>query len=130
MGRTMHKKGTKHKCRIKEVSEDKLNKLYYHTNSCCIECINDCKNQKSDTEVCENRVQGESLNELIDLIKEENINLVRFCEDYNLKLEYLLKMLKGDMILSYKYYICIQDRLHKVYNHEEANKIYEEVLKS
>ena len=123
----MHKKGTKHKCRLKEISEEKLDKLYSHINHCCINCINDCKNQKSDVEICENRVQGESLNEIIELIQDEGINLIRFCEDYNLKLEYLLKMLKGKQILSYKYYICIQDRLHNIKDSCEINKEYKEM---
>lgn len=124
MGRST--KGLKHNCRLHHVKEDKLDKLYFHINNCCVNCINDCKNFKMDTEVCENRIQGESLNELIELIQEENINLLRFCEDYNLKLEYLLKMLKGDNILKYKYYICLQDRLHNVKNNEQINQEYEE----
>lgn len=123
----MSKKGGKYKCRLREINEDKLNKLYLHVNNNCINCINDCKNQKSDTEICENRIQGESLNELIEIINDENINLIRFCEDYNLKLEYLLKMLKGNQILSYKYYICIQDRLHNIPDSCEINKKYEEM---
>lgn len=117
----MSSKGAKIHYRLRYVSEDKMNKLYQNVSFPCVQCKFDCKNMVSDIEDCENREYRESINEIIEMIKEQNVNLIRFAEDYNLKLNILLDMLRGNMILNYKYYTCICHRLH-LRGHDEYDK--------
>jgi len=119
----MHNKGTKIHYRLRNVSDDKINKLYKNINYPCIQCMHDCKNCINDTEDCANREQREDLNEIIEMIRDEKINLIRFAEDYNLKFDVLLNMLRANEILNYKYYKCICHRLHlKGYDEYEKYK--------
>lgn len=120
----MNSKGVKIHYRLRYVSEDKINKLYQRISYPCIQCMHDCKNCVGDTEDCVNREQREDLNEIVEMIKSEKVNLIRFVDDYNLKLDILLDMLRGNKILSYKYYKCICHRLHlKGYDEYEKYKI-------
>lgn len=120
----MSNKGAKIHYRLRYVSEDKMNKLYQHINAPCLECMHDCKNIVSDIEDCKNREQREDVNELIEMIKEQNVNLIKFAKDYNLKLDILLDMLRCNTILNYKYYKCICHRLH-LKGHDEYEKYKE-----
>ena len=107
----MKSKTQKHKCKLKYVTESKLNKLYAGINENCINCKYDCKNE-CDLK-CNDKRYRESVNEIIDLLKENNVNLLRLCEDYGLKLNILLEMLQGNMILNYKYYTVINSRIEE-----------------
>lgn len=118
------RKNVKRICRLKEVSQDKLDKLYLKIPFPCIDCQHDCKGMVSDIEDCPNRVQRESINELIEMIKEEQVDLIRLCDTYDIKFDYLLRMLRGEEILCYKYYWIIKNRLHMVKDSEEINKEY------
>jgi hypothetical protein len=118
-------KGVKYHCRVREVSEDKLEKLYKDTNEQCRDCMYDCKNEIQVNMHCINKKDRLNVNELNRLLKEENVNLQKFCEDYNLKLYILIEMLRGNQDLKFKYYTCIMDRLHMVKDGIQMNNEYQ-----
>lgn len=124
----MCKKGEKHSkhiCRIKNVEQEQLDKLYEEINYPCIGCKHDCKNLVSDVDDCPNREMKYELNHLIDLLNEENVNLKRFVKDYNLKLNILLDILKGKRIMSYKYETCIAHRTRLSDEYEKYKSRFE-----
>lgn len=101
--------------RLKKVGEEALDILYgklpYLCRSCCFNC--DCPQSImiNDTDNCNNYKVAYELNEIIEMLKEQNVNLQRLSEDYGLKIKYLRKMLKGEVLISWKYYSVIMDRL-------------------
>ena len=111
----MHKtkKSVKINNRLKQVNEEKLFKLYNVLPYACQSCMNDCKDGiKDDTEDCLNYVRAIELNDLIDMLHKENVCLDSLCRKYGLKKEYLLEMLRGEILFSYKYYYYICKRCH------------------
>ncbi len=111
------KKGKKISNRIRKVSEKTLFKLYnnlpFRCQSCCYNANCDyMSNFMNDTMDCENHERAFELNELIEMIKEQNINLEAFCDKYNLKIEFLKEMLRGKILMNYKYYVSLCTRLH------------------
>lgn len=107
----MKKKGTKIHNRVRKIRCDTLEKLNKTLNLPCKTCCNDCKNH-NDSLKCINYSQAIETNDLIEMLKEQNVDLDAFCDKYILKKEFLLEMLKGHMCLKYKYYICLCTRLH------------------
>lgn len=111
------KKGKKISNRIRKVSEKTLFKLYnnlpFRCQSCCYNANCDyMEHFMDDTMDCDNHERAFELNELIEMIKEQNINLEAFCDKYNLKIEFLKEMLRGKMLFNYKYYVSLLTRLH------------------
>lgn len=119
-------KGTKYFCRTRKVSPQKLEKLYKGVNDQCRNCMYDCKNEVNVDIECVNKKTRPDINEISEMLKEENVNLNRLCNDYNLKLYILMDMLRGNKDLSYKYYTCLMDRLHLVKDSDEINKEYQQ----
>lgn len=117
----MKKKGTKIHNRVRKIRCDTLEKLNKNIPLICQRCCNDCKGCIKDLAVCINYSEAISTNDLIEKLKEQNVDLDRFCDDYSLKKEYLLEMLKGHDFLMYKYYVCLCKRLHI----EEFDEFYE-----
>lgn len=76
----------------------------------CHNCMMDCK-KKFDESKCENYKKGYNRFEYMKMIKEQNLNKRKFCNEYNLKLTYLNKMLEGKIELKYKYRIALNNRL-------------------
>jgi len=74
----------------------------------------------NDITNCDNYKESIELNELVLMMKEQNINIESFCEKYKVKKEYFMEMIKGKMLMSYKYYIAICTRLHV----EEMDEFY------
>ena len=111
-------KHIKHLCRLKNVEQEQLDKLYYDIPHNCINCIHDCKGEIDNVEECKNKETKEDLNEIIDMVNLQKVSLKNFCKTYGekfeceLNLKILLEMLKGDKILSYKYYTILATRLH------------------
>lgn len=120
-------KGTKYFCRTRKVSPQKLEKLYKGINEQCRDCMYDCKNEVNADIKCVNRKIRPDINEISEMLKEENVNLNKLCEIYNLKLYILMDMLRSNKILSYKYFLCIYDRLHLVKDHDEINQEYQQM---
>ena len=107
------RKGIKIHNRVRRIRKDTLEKLTLKVPYLCSSCCNDCKGIiRDDTCDCINYVRAIETNDLIDKLKYYNVDLDRFCKDYNLKKEFLMEMLKGRMYLKYKYYICLCKRLH------------------
>ena len=102
--------------RVHKVKEDKLLKLYQCLPYICMNCCynSNCieKDKKDDTDTCNNHEDAKGLNELIEEIKIQNIDLDNFCKKYNLKKEFLMEMLKGNILFNYKYYVALCNRLH------------------
>jgi hypothetical protein len=120
-------KGEKYRCRVRLVTEEKLLKLYKNTDQECVDCMYDCKNEIEPNKDCINKKVRMELNEIITLLKEENVNMKKLCDSYGLKLYILIEMLRGNLILNFKYYTAILDRLHMVKNSEEINKEYQQM---
>jgi hypothetical protein len=114
----------KHKIeyRLRNVPVEKIDKLYIGINSNCKACKHDCKNSVSDSEKCVNREIREDINEIIDMIRGNKLNLITLCEDYNLKLNIILDMLRAKQILSFKYYKCIMLKLNLIEEYDEFEK--------
>jgi len=116
VGLLLMKKGTKINNRIHKVREDTLYNLYYKLPHLCATCCynSNCPHMEnvSDIPNCDNFKESINLNDIISMMKEQNINIDSFCEKYNVKKEYFKEMIKGKMLMSYKYYIAILTRLH------------------
>ena len=111
-------KHIKHLCRLKNIEQEQIDRLYYDIPHNCIDCIHDCKGEFSDIENCKNREIRENLNEIIDMVNLQKVSLKNFCKIYSekfkceLKLNILLEMLKAEKILDFKYYTILATRLH------------------
>lgn len=106
----------KNHSKIKEIEKDKLFKLYNNLPYICMSCCYNANcteiNKKTDTDDCNNYERAIELNELIKMLNKLNVNLDSFCKKYNLKKEFLIQMLKGKMLIKYRYYIAILHRVH------------------
>jgi hypothetical protein len=111
-------KHIKHLCRLKNIEQEQLDKLYYDIPHNCVDCIHDCKGDFGNIDNCQNREIRENLNEIIDMVNLQKVSLKNFCKTYSekfgceLKLNILLEMLKAEKILDYKYYTILATRLH------------------
>ena len=76
----------------------------------CMTCIHDCKVHE-DIKTCVNHVEMISLDEINEMVREQNVNIRRFCKDNDLKYYILMDMLKGKKNFKYKYYYLVIDRL-------------------
>jgi hypothetical protein len=120
-------KGIKYHCRVRKIRQEKIDKLYEKVNLQCQNCIHDCKNEVDNYNKCVNKKDAKySLNEIIELLKDENINLLKLCNDNSLKLNILIEMLRSNKILSYKYYTVIMNRIGLVKNELEINSEYQQ----
>ena len=112
------RKGVKLNNRIRKVREDTLFNLYYKLPRLCATCCynSNCPHIENMNEIdvtsCDNYKETIELNDLILMMKEQNINIDSFCEKFKVKKEYFMEMIKGKMLLSYKYYIALCTRLH------------------
>jgi hypothetical protein len=79
-------------------------------NSCKI-CINDC-DQYTLNELCGNFKKAKPISEYIKIIREENRNLHKCCDKYNLKYSELMKMLRYKTRFKFKYRKCLEDFLY------------------
>jgi hypothetical protein len=101
--------------RLKMVSEETLDILYGKLplicRGCCFNC--DCTETigMKDSDNCINYKQAYELNEIVEMLKEANVNLERLAKNYGLKIKYLRKMLKGEQLLPWKYYSVVMDTL-------------------
>ena len=115
-GNFMCKKGTKIHNRLRKVSQEKVNKLYEKCPFECSTCVycKDCAKVESmdDTMSCDLYDRMHDLNDLIEMIREQNVNLDAFCEKNGLKKEFLLDMLRAKMMWDFKYYNYLIKRLH------------------
>ncbi|GCD10417.1 hypothetical protein [Clostridium tagluense] len=115
----MHKsrKGTKIQNRIRKVRENTLFNLLHDLPLKCQSCRfnSNCTEMESEKHIadsCINYKNEIKLNDLIEMIKVQNINLQSFADEYGLKVEFLRQMLKGKILMPYKYYVAIGKRLH------------------
>ena len=101
--------------RLKMVSEETLDILYGKLPTLCRGCCYHASCSETvcmkDSDNCINYKEAYELNEIITMLKEQNINLQRLSENYGLKIRYLRKFLKGELLIPYKYYSVIMDRL-------------------
>lgn len=110
------RKGRKISNRIRKVQDrtlfNLLNNLPYQCQSCIYNA--NCPNIRNmnDTSDCDNYEITIELNDLIKMLNEQNVNISSFAKKYDLKYEYLMQMLKGKMLLNYKYYWFLCKRLH------------------
>ena len=126
----MKKKGLKIHNRIRKVRSDTLLKLYYkmplQCTSCCFNSTCTETEGMNDTVTCINYKESIGINDLIDMMKVQNICIDSFCEKYHLKKEYFILMIKGKMLFKYSYYISLLTRLHIIDEFEEYKKYFEE----
>ena len=101
--------------RLKIVSEENLDILYGKLPTLCRGCCFNCGCTETlsmkDSDNCINYKEAYELNEIISMLKEQNVNLERLSDNYGLKIRYLRKMLKGEQLMSWKYYSVLLDRL-------------------
>lgn len=76
-------------------------------NNSCALCTNDC-DQYTQNERCQNYVKCRPIAEYLRIIKEQNRNLHKFCEEYNLKYNELMKMLRYKTRMKFKYRKCLE----------------------
>lgn len=79
-------------------------------NNTCSICIMDC-DQYTQNEICENFKEAQSIAEYNRIIKEQNRNLHRCCEIYNLKYSELMKMLRYKTRMKFRYRKCLEEFL-------------------
>lgn len=91
-------------------------------NNSCSKCINDC-DQFSENERCENFKEAKSIAEYNRIIKEQNKNLHKLCNKYELKYSELTKMLRYKSRMKFKYRVAIEEFL---YGSENEWKKWEE----
>lgn len=84
----------------------------------CYNCRMDCKKKEEITQ-CKNFEKGLSSKEYWKLIKQENINLKRLCNDNQLSLNTIYKMLNNKMHWTYKYRYFLEKRLFINEQYEE-----------
>lgn len=112
----MKKKGLKIHNRIRKVREDTLFNLYFKVPRLCASCCynSNCPHIENMNDVidCDNYKEAIELNDLILMMREQNINIDSFCEKYRVKKDFFVLMIKGKMLMSYKYYVAICTRLH------------------
>ena len=112
----MNKKGTKIHNRVRKVQTRTLDNLYFRMPKLCTSCCynSNCPHIEDMNDVieCDNYEGTIGLNDLVLMMKEQNINMDSFCEKYKIKKEFFMEMIKGKMLMSYKYYVAICTRLH------------------
>lgn len=85
----------------------------------CRACRQDCKTFERLTN-CVNFKDAPSMEEYWKLIKTENINLKKLCNNYGVCLNTMYKMLNGDMIMTYKYHTILLSRIEEVEEFEKC----------
>lgn len=111
------KKGTKIHNRVRKVREDTLFKLYNKLPLECQSCVfnANCSEIEKRTDVSDNCINYKmaiELNTLIEMMKNQNIDIEAFCEKYKVKKEFFMGMIKGKMLFNYRYYCQLAKRLH------------------
>lgn len=91
-------------------------------NAQCAICIYGCKDMTKADIPCENLTLGLTLEEILEEIKNQNVNLRRLAKQYYLKYPKLMDMLHGKMDMHYKYRVAIMNRLQE---NPEYEKYYE-----
>lgn len=116
------KKTEKIQNRLKPVREEVLFKLYNNLPYECQSCVysRDCEklNSMNDTMTCDLYSKAYELNELIEMLKEQNVHIGSFCEKYNLKREFFMDMIKGKALWKFRYYYSLLRRLHIIEDEE------------
>lgn len=107
-------------CRLEIITEKKL-KMLYKDYPKCKDCKFGCLGEFDGNE-CLNKTVDYTLNEIIHLLNEDKVDLMLFAEKSGLKFDILMDMLKGKLVLSYKYYTCL---LNRVTESEDEYAIYE-----
>jgi hypothetical protein len=88
----------------------------------CLTCKNGCQSFEFIINGnCENYKERITLNEINREIRIQNINIRKLCKDNNLKYYIMVDMLKNKIVLSYKYYIALENR---IFEKEEYLKYY------
>jgi len=122
------KRGIKIHNRIRKVREDTFYNLLYKLPIKCQSCRYNfaCPQLENmdDTKICNNYIESIKLNTLIEMLNFQNINLQHFADKNNLKIEFLRLMLKGKMLIKYRYFVCLAKRC-RVPEFDEFNE-YEE----
>ena len=110
------RKGVKLNNRIRKIREDTLFNLYFKIPHLCASCCynSNCPHLENMSDVvdCDNYKEAIELNDLILMMREQNINIDSFCEKYRVKKDFFVLMIKGKMLMSYKYYVALTTRLH------------------
>lgn len=87
----------------------------------CRACRQDCKTFERLTD-CINFKDAPSMQEYWKIIREENMDLKRIANDYNLSLNTMYKMLHGEIDMTYKYHTVLLSRIEEV---EEFDKCWD-----
>ena len=90
----------------------------------CYLCEFGCKS-KDDMSKCVNFKKGYTANEYKALIKSANLNLRKLCDKYDLKLNYMYKMLREEIHFSAKYRYVLDSALFEKDEYEEYIKKFE-----
>jgi len=76
----------------------------------CFACTHDCKQVILEIP-CDNFVKGYTRKQYLRMLDEENVNLKSLCEKKKLSLNFMYKMLSGNMHMKYKYRMALNSRL-------------------
>lgn len=89
----------------------------------CLTCANACSDLEYNlTGTCNNYKKRMSLREIKEEIKNQNINVRKLCKKNNLKYFKMLDMLKNKMIMKFKYYKALENRILEKINEEVEYK--------
>ena len=110
----MKHKGSKIHNRIRKIRDDTLlnlfNKIPHKCKSCRYNFECPQLEKMNDISSCDNYVEAIEVNKLIEMLNFQNINLQHFADKNGLKIEFLRLMLKGKLLIPYKYYVKICTR--------------------
>ena len=76
----------------------------------CESCVNDCL-QHEIIGKCPHYKLGFTIDEYKQMIREENLNLRKFCDKNRISMNHLLNMLNDKEPLCYKYRVLLNNRL-------------------
>lgn len=86
----------------------------------CFNCINSCKEQ-TDIQNCIHYKKMLNRFEYMSIIKENNINVKKLCNSYNISYNIMMNMLHGRQLFNYKYATVLNNAVYEV---EEFIKYY------
>ena len=115
------KKNAKRYCRIEKILDKKI-KLLYKDNKNCKDCKFGCLGQFQGKE-CLNKEVEYTINQVIEMLNDDEVDLLAFAEKQGLKFDILLDAIRGNSVLNYKYYVKLIERLYPKET-EEFEKYY------
>lgn len=95
----------------------------------CLTCRNACPDLEFNlTGTCNDYKKRMSLKEINRAIKKHGINIKRLCKENNLKYFKMKDMLKNKMIMKFKYYKPLEERICEKIDEEKEYKRFMEAI--